>query len=372
MEGARAAESVRHLFPQSESFESNYSRHSYAWVYVDLETSLLHDLPPVLSINDLHVPLPQDVDLWHAQSYSAWLEHYGASGARLDEETQSLCSLFRSFLQGRLGSRKDLSFHHLRLLLHPLQAMVLEQQQFLRVFGTDEPSNKYRVLSKIKVLGRLQEIQDLLQQLTTLLSQASHSASKKSNEGIVHSTESVSMIMLHLVSLNVFTSTPEIERCAKESPPISDAARTEMWRWAQYPEGECYILFHCGQIFRLIDNLHIDARPPWWPVAVYRASMACWSLRSPVKTSIPSQLPVISINTLLQHEEDHFLNSQGATAVVTLRSQKQLPILQGSNSLHYCIDALERYPSRLVRSVLEKVRFFSERWEFSSSQTSQG
>ncbi|CAN9261074.1 unnamed protein product [Alternaria alternata] len=362
------------------------NRHAYAWVYVDLEISLLHDLPPILSVNDLQVPLPQDNDLWHAQSYSAWLEHsgangtrsgpcnpakfgawleqqqqQGANGARSGHMTPSLNGLFRSFLQGRMGD--DLPLHHLRLLLHPLQAMVLEQQQLLRIFDTDEPSNRYRVLSKIKILGRLQETQDLLQDLGTLLTRRSKTAAVEDDKGQVHSTDFVSMIMLHLVSLNVFTSIPEIEKCAKEMPPASDAARAEMWRWARYPEGESYVLFHAGQIFRLIDGLPKDARPTWWPVALYRAAMSCWSLRSLERpSSACAQSLEVCIDALLPAEEECFLNTTTGTPVVTLGDKRRLPILEGNNSLQYCISKLATHPTHCSRNVLEKARYFLDRW----------
>ncbi|KAG9191293.1 hypothetical protein G6011_09381 [Alternaria panax] len=360
------------------------NRHAYAWVYVDLEISLLHDLPPILSVNDLQVPLPQDNELWHAQSYSAWLELSGVNGTRpgpcnpakfgawLEQQgasetrsghmTPSLNGLFRSFLQGRMGD--DLPLHHLRLLLHPLQAMVLEQQQLLRIFDTDEPSNRYRVLSKIKILGRLQETQDLLQDLGTLLTRRAQTAAVEDEKGQLHSTDFVSMIMLHLVSLNVFTSIPEIEKCAKEVPPASDATRAEMWRWARYPEGESYVLFHAGQIFRLIDGLSVDARPTWWPVALYRAAMSCWSLRSferPTSSACVQALEVC-IDALLPAEEECFLNTTTGTPVVTLVDKRRLPILEGGNSLQYCISKLETHPTHCSRNVLEKARYFLNRW----------
>jgi hypothetical protein len=362
VERGRTAESVGYPHIPSDKVSSNHFRLVYAWVYVDLEISLLHDLPPVLSINDLNVPLPHETNFWHAQTKGAWLEHYGASGTRLDEERQSLNSLFRRFLQGRLVPGDDGSFHHLRLLLHPLQAMVLEQQQLLRIFDTDEPSNRHRVLSKIKILGRLQETQDLLQQLRMLLNRAAHLATEQENQGSVDPMACVSMLMLHLLTLNAFTSVPEIERCAREEPPASDAEYAEIWRRVQCAEDERSILFHAGQVFRLIDRLHINARPPWWPVAIYRAGLACWSLRSSTRTSPVDQLLGTCINTLLPNDEDSFLNSSVGTAVVTLPDGRCLPVLEGSNSLQYCIGALETHPTRLVRGVLEKMRFFSDRW----------
>jgi hypothetical protein len=257
---------------------------------------------------------------------------------------------------------ENVSFDHLRLLLHPLQAMVLEQQQLLRIFDTDEPSSRYRVLSKIKVLGRLQETQDLLQYLTTLLSGCSTSDQMQDHQGHTASANGVSMIMLHLVCLNVFTNIPEIERLAKEQPPTSDAARAEMWQRMRYAEGESYVLFHAGQVFRLIDSLPIGARPTWWPIAMYRASLACWSLRSSAQTSPESQAFVVSIDSLLPREEDRFLSTAAGTPVVTLPDGNRLPILEGTNSLQYCIVKLEGHSNDLVLSVLENVQSFAERW----------
>ena len=338
----------------------------------------------MLSINDLQVPLPQDNDLWNApsyrawietygasstrsgqrdaQSYNAWLEHHGATETQSGHEMPSLNSLFRSFLQGRLTGDNELSLEHLRLLLHPLQTMVLEQQQLLRIFDTDEPSNRYRVLSKTKVLGRLQETQDLVQDLATLLRR--HSCAPMDNNAKTRTkpTDYVSIIMLHLVSLNVFTSIPEIEKCAKEEPPVSATARTDVWRWARYPEGESYVLFHAGQIFRLIDSLSMDKRPAWWPVAIYRASMACWSLRTAERPTSGSQSREVGIDTLLPGEEERFLNSPTGTPIVTFADKRRMPILEGGNSLQYCISKLEKHPTHLVSSVLEKVRFFLDRW----------
>ncbi|PZD29742.1 hypothetical protein A1F97_10272, partial [Pyrenophora tritici-repentis] len=330
------------------------NRHAYAWVYVDLELSLLHDLPPILSINDLQVPLPHENHLWNASSYNNWLE---ASGTQGTHETPSLNAFFRSFLQGRLAGSEDLPVHHLRLLLHPLQAMVLEQQQLLRIFDTDEPSNRYRVLSKIKILGRLQETQDMLQDLATLLNRHSMATPTSERGGTgdwLQSAKWVSMIMLHLVSLNVFTSIPEIEKCAREEPPASDAARAEMWRRARYPEGESYVLFHAGQIFRLIDSLPLEARPTWWPVAFYRASMACWALRSLDRQSPGLQQIEVNIDAILPSEEERSHNTTLGIPVVTLPDGRRLAVLEGSNSLRYCISKLESYPSHLVRGIIDK------------------
>lgn len=150
----------------------------YAWVHVDLMISLLHDLPPGLSINDLHIPLPHDAFLWHAESVQAWIERYELSVAQVHADAPSLNSLFKRFLRGRFACNEKTPVHHLRLLLYPLQSMVFEQQQLLRVFGIDEPSSRSRLSSKVKVLSRLQETQDVLRQMFGLLNSRSSTESE--------------------------------------------------------------------------------------------------------------------------------------------------------------------------------------------------
>lgn len=346
----------------NRNIKSDFPSHGYAWVYVDLEVSLLHDVPPVLSVNDLQIPLPYDDSVWHAQSYNDWVEQHSASGFQVGHKMPSLHGLFRSFLQGRLTGADDVPLHHLRLLLHPLQAMVLEQQQLLRIFDINEPSNRYRVLSKIKVLGRMQETQDLVQDLAALLSRHTEAAANDESKGSASPVDWKSIIMLHLVSLNVCTSIPDIEKCANEEPPVSPTARAEMWRRIRYPEGENYVLFHAGQIFRLIDNLPVDARPIWWPVAIYRASLACWSLRTVDRPAPSSQAHEIGIDVLLPSDEERFLNTTAVTPVVTFPDERRLPVLEGGNSLLYCMSKMENHSTHLVSSVLEKARYFLRQW----------
>lgn len=359
MERDRDAESVRIISHLMDTWSDSAS-HAYAWVYVDLEVSLLHDVAPILSVNDSQVPLPHSNNLWHAKSYNDWIEQHEASGIQVGHQMPSLNGLFRCFLQGRLTD--DVPLHHLRLLLHPLQAMILEQQQLLRIFDVEEPSNRYRVLSKIKVLGRMQETQDLVQDLAALLNRHTEAAL---NDTIKSSTNSVdwnSLIMLHMVSLNVCASAPDIEKCGKEDPHMSAIAREEMWRRVRYPERENYVLFHAGQIFRIIDSLPVDKRPMWWPVAIYRASLACWSLRTVERQISSSPTREVSIDTLLPGDEARFLNIAAVNPVVTLPGNKRLPIFEGGNSLLYCISKLENNPTQLATNVLEKARYYLHRW----------
>lgn len=339
----------------------------YAWVHVDLMISLLHDLPPGLSINDLHIPLPHDAGLWHAESAQAWIERYELSAAKGHANAPSLNSLFRSFIRGRLACNNETPVHHLRLLLYPLQSMVLEQQQLLRVFGIDEHSSRNRLSSKIKVLSRLQETQDLLQQMSTLL--YSNSSAESLGSGTPNdSMACVTKIMLHLISLNTLISIPETERVASEGHLASAAERVKMWRRIRYTESDIesdsYVLFHAGQIIRLLDELHQIATLPWWPIAAYRAAIACWSLSASSSPQKVCQQPEVSINTLAPAEKimDAYINNHTGVAVWTHVDGRQVPVLDGNNSLDFCISLLEKQPTRLARNTLAKVRLLKDQW----------
>jgi len=169
--------------------------------------------------------------------------------------------------------------------------------------------------------------------------------------------------MFHLISLNTLTSIPEIERIAREEPPTSAVERAEMWRCVRYAEGEHHVLFHAGQIFRLINELHTVARLPWWPVAAYRAAMVCWSLGAPAKSQADNQ-PEVSINTLLPDDEamDRYLNDHLGTAVLSIADGSRFPVLEGNNSLEYCIELLGRHPTRLARGTQAKLKLLVNRW----------
>ena len=320
--------------------------------------SLLHDLPPILSINELLVPVPHDNNLWHAESSTAWIEHYQASNAFVQEDLPSLKDLFRGFIQGRLTYGHELPFHHLRLLLHPLQATVFEQQQTLRVFGVDKAANRSPVFRRRK------EMQDLLQQMASLLTRTSDT-DENTDGGEFRSIVCVSMIMLHLISLNLYASISEIESVAEGEPPTSLVERAELWSRVRYIENERSILFHAGQVFRILDELLETVRLPWWPIAAYRAALACWSLSQPDNV-LDMEQPEISINTLLPDDPDlmRYRNEQVGTAVMTLPDGRRMGVLEGENSLHYCISLLRNHRTRLVRKTQAKLVRLVNRWSF--------
>ena len=364
---------------------------------MDLELSLFNDVAPTLSINDLHAQLPHDADLWHIESAAKWLERYKQQGGRLTRDLQSLNGLFRNFIHGRLAQNEDVPAHHLRLLLHPLQAMVLEHQQLLRVFGKDEPSYSHRVLSKLKILGRLQETRDVLQQLEFLLRRkcdVDSAAGRTSNQAM----NRVNLILSHLISLNTHTCVPEIERIARQDPPMTAGQRAERWRHVWYSETSHAGLSHAGQIFRLLEELGDEQRPAWWPLAAYRAALVCWSSSvssfssssflsssSPASSSSPCpsadaagagaglsagrtisgrDQPEVSINTLPTCDKamHGYLHDHVGRPVLTLPDGTRIPAWEGNNGLDYCINLLGRNSTRLVRVTQAKLRLLAQRW----------
>ncbi len=396
LEGPGAAQQASLLAPArtcTSRILSNQigDRIAYAWLYVDLELSLLYDVPPILSTNDVDAPLPDDTSLWHMDDPEAWLPRYRSS--RGEGDSESLNTLFRAFVQGRLyrssmaagqgqgqgggDAGPTVPWHSLRLLLHPLHAMVMSQQQLMRAFGSGgrgggppAPPGRHRVLSRPKTTERLQETQGLLEQVAALLAHARRRAHHlHPGDQLV---DGVTAIVLHLISLNTLTSIPDIERVAREEPPPTRALRTAAWAETRYAETAHPVLFHAGQVLRLVQTLPRGGRPPWWPLAAYRAAVACWALGmpggpGPTTDDDSASVLEVSINTLPPdaREADPYFYGEARTPVLALDDGRRLPALQGNNSLEFCLSLLEQHPGRLGRSTqarLEGLMALGQKW----------
>src|SRR2546429_4883799 len=99
------------------------SRLAHSWVIVDQEMSLFSDTAPILSIVDLHSPMPDADTLWQADSPSDWLMAFESVHGSSYSDPSSLRQLFTRFVAGEIAeSGTVISPPHPRLLLHPLQA----------------------------------------------------------------------------------------------------------------------------------------------------------------------------------------------------------------------------------------------------------
>ncbi len=249
---------------------------------LDQELSLFHDTAPLFAITELQCPLPGPEVLWMSHSSEQWfsaLQSLHVSPANVNPQilstpsaTPSLHELFQDFLHDNLlRQQPNLSPQQLRLILHPLQALVCHLRQmvscFVDVFGT--PRTSTFPVTKASTLHRLEEVQGLLQKWYDLTMSYS-----RGNPGcpVTH----CNLVIYHLISLNAVTNFPEIERLARR-----EGFGGLCWELPLRHE-KCIFqrhkaIFHCSQIFRLLRLMPNNRRPAWWSAAMYRATMVLWA-----------------------------------------------------------------------------------------------
>ncbi|KAK4152555.1 hypothetical protein C8A00DRAFT_44409 [Chaetomidium leptoderma] len=254
----------------------------YNYVMLDQELALFHDTAPLFAITDLRCPLPGPEVLWKSTNSGQWftaMQSLHNCAANVNPQllstpsaTPSLYELFQDFLHDSLLRRQsNLSPQQLRLILHPLQALVCHSRQmgscFSEVFGTRHTSGCS--VAKASILHRLEEAQALLQKWhdTTI----NHSKANPSCP-----ITRCNLVLYHLISLNAVTDFPEIERLARR-----EGFGGLSWE-LPLRHGRCIFqrhkaIFHCGQVYRLLRLMPNDCRPAWWSVAMYRATMILWT-----------------------------------------------------------------------------------------------
>ena len=340
-------------------------RLAHSWVIVDQEISLFSDTTPQLSIVDLHVPMPDSDDLWHAPSASEWLALFEKTHRSEYRSPASVRDFFTRFVDGDLAGR-ELSPTQLRLLLHPLQAQVCQLRQFIACLpdgGTHARSS--RAVSKVATKARLEEISALLQQWYAITKQ-----SFSGNQGTCWTT-CANLIMYHLISLNTITSFKCIEQFARRDVP-GGPAKYSTWLQSKCIDQPEEALFHCGQILRLIRSMPKPVRPPWWAGAVYRAAMVGWATSMsrggrPFVTDSQNRerLPQFAIDDVTPEHDmiSRFVKHQEGEPMLTSANGTLTPIHVPANVLTACADVLEDDPSmRLADGIQRKLRVFIENW----------
>ena len=143
---------------------------AYSWVAADLELSLINDVMPLLPITDMNVPLPDDDSIWKATTPSEWLqavERFTSSRSMAEYSSMpSLCESFRFFADNQhLSIRQAWSPFCLRLLLHPMHAMVSHARHYLGCIEYDGDGRKpLRKTTGNSMRRQLKEVQTLLHQ----------------------------------------------------------------------------------------------------------------------------------------------------------------------------------------------------------------
>jgi len=254
----------------------------YNYVMLDQELSLFHDTAPLFAITELQCPLPGPEVLWVSHTSEQWysaMQSLHGSPPNVNPQllsapsaTPSLHELFQDFLHDNLLSRQpNISPQQLRLILHPLQALVCHLRQmvscFSDVFGT--PRTSTFPVTKASTLHRLEEVHGLLQRWYDLTMTYS-----RANAGCP--VTRCNLVLYHLVSLNAVSNFPEIERLARR-----EGFGGLCWELPLRHE-KCIFqrhkaIFHCSQVFRLLRSMPNNRRPAWWSAAMYRATMVLWA-----------------------------------------------------------------------------------------------
>ncbi|KAI9734040.1 MAG: hypothetical protein M1818_006978 [Claussenomyces sp. TS43310] len=342
----------------------------YNWVLVDQELSLFHDAAPILSIADIETRLPDSERLWAARDGREWLSilrdtrRTSAGTSMISQLPMSLCGLFQELLVNNLTDRHcQLTPLKMRLLLHPLQAMVSHLRQILSCFSEDLGPRRgtMRVITKDSTMGRLEEVQTLLRQWYDAAGPFHHADSRCL---ISH----ISLILYHLISLNVVSCFPEIERLARKDG--FDGSHWELsLRHKRCIQQSTEALFHAGQVIRLVKMMPLDDRPQWWPVAIYRATMILWVDRlaktDPNFPQQPASGPTVLIDD--SPPADPILAQwmwTGEGIPVLKRADGRLTKLHVPGViLDHCIALLEEGPgARMTDGIIRRLRILHGRW----------
>jgi hypothetical protein len=244
---------------------------------LDQDLSFFHDSNPMFTVTELGAPMPDSDRLWHAKSADEWStlfsqvhEFAGMTSVGSGVRPFSLRDMFRHFMEDNIRTRgMQLTPLHLRLLLHPLQAMVGQHRQFSSCFSDDMSAPQANSVHVASVRARFDELQILLDRWQELAERylASHPAC---------AVMQASLVMFHLISLNTVSSIPDIERVARRERIDGQYPQLQFLRKKCVTNSRTAI-FHAGQVIRCMKSMPTNIRPPWWPGAIYRAALVLWA-----------------------------------------------------------------------------------------------
>ncbi|KAL7820344.1 hypothetical protein V8C44DRAFT_79414 [Trichoderma aethiopicum] len=246
---------------------------AYDWVQIDQELSLFHDTEQTLSTCDLERPLPDPNISWNRRNIIQDSHLYLCDGLYADAKAQeafeydfrpTLNQFYKDLIHDTSSGR--VPPRHLRLLLHPLQALA-HQSRRLVSFANDDSSS---VLCEV-ANSTLLETQRLLRAWYRLAMEA-----QEETAYMPDADTTLGMILYHLICLNLVASFVDIERLAERK-----SVGVRFWQQSLQHERSIYsrqqAIFHCGQALRYLRAVSIDSLPWWWPTAVHRATMTLWA-----------------------------------------------------------------------------------------------
>lgn len=337
---------------------------------VDQDLSLFHDTAPSFSVTEFGAPMPDSDQLWHAKTASEWSEMFnqvhefssGFSSVGSGVRPLSLRDLFRYFLDDEIIVQEiHLTPLHLRLLLHPLQTLVCQYSQLLSCFSDSTVSRqRARAVTAASTRVRLEEVQILLQRWYDLAERCTKAIP-------ICPMMQANLVIFHLISLNAVTNFPEIERFARREG-VDGTYQQLLWIHKKCLSDVHEVIYHAGQILRLVRSMPRSIRPPWWPGAIYRAALVIWidSLTRNESMSPNQQGHYQPSNTFAVDSlpADHpaivkYLTRREGVPTMTNRDGSPVYLNHPFTVISHCIDVIdEGVPTRFsdgIRGKLEKL-----------------
>ena len=339
-----------------------------SWVFIDQELGLFLDQAPMLSLSCIRTNMPDCDQLWETDSSAEWQRNIDRASDSQDMPRMSIRDLFRFFMDGELAnSNACLSLTQLRLLLHPLQSLVIHLQQILSCMPDGNGTRKApQAMTKSKTLVRLEEVRSLLGHWYSLASRGSRQMTHCSPA--MHAN----LIIYHLINLNTLVCLPEIETFARREAKMAQLQPHPILK-LDCAENAEQVFFHCGQILRLIRLMPEDVRPPWWPAAVYRAALATW-ITSMTKARARSLLSSLGRDTYHPFAIDA-VTPEDPTLVRYLHTGEGQPMFSKGNGtmvsleiphnilVHWVGLLSEKCTTRFQDAIRNKLTTLMERWK---------
>lgn len=233
----------------------------------------------ILRTSELKLRIPGIEKLFLASDSSEWhsiLVGYG----KIDHEltnTPSFCTLFGWFLNNNITEerRHYLNLTTLRLLLHPLHAMVQNTREILSCLGLQSSQRTFLPVSRKSTEVRMEEVQSLLQRWLELFNLCFPEPSDERDGNNVNPRVVTVLLTYHVIYLNTVADFAEIEEIARQR--LSHAKIRQNFPCSAYVQDCEQALFHAGRIIYLLRCLEQKTCPPWTPAALYRATMILWA-----------------------------------------------------------------------------------------------
>jgi hypothetical protein len=325
---------------------------------LDQEMSLFHDRQPDLEISELNAPMPGSDELWAAPSAEIWQKivieirqsHPHDSGTH-----HSLAELFGSFMSGK--RIKSTSLTELRLLLHPLQALMYHlNKSVVYLYSCGNQRFQQRLASQ------LGEVQYLLREWYVLCHQTLDRHEWLDPNGCSN------MIMYHLISLNAITYFPDIEKLAR-GDVLLETFQQSLWAGKRCLEEASQIWGHCGQVIRYFRQMPAQNRPYWWNASIYRIALCLWaaslSSKVPLYEASASGIERVSIDSLpFDHPSiARYLRHGDGCPVLTNSDGSLAVLLVPIDIVRYCVGLLgETAQSQFDKEIIARLEVMVERW----------